>query len=190
MADNWQLDPFIEAFGKTIRVVDANLLLSKAASELAIKEADRKKRNALFNRAGKAIKGIRPYRKTKGERAELAVMAGRILARKTEAEKQFGTPEQVDEALGSAIANYVILVETADLGDPEVLPFLEIAYHECIPLMIERENWADAIEYASASLKEFERSKFAVDIRNWLNEATIKQRASAAAAAPAPVATP
>lgn len=176
------LEKVIEEYGRTKRVVEANLLMSRAASEVGMREPDKKKRHTMFNRAARAIKDIRPYRKTPAELAELDVQAGRILARKAKAEKQFGTPEDAAQAQGSAIANYLIMIDSAKVGDITVAPYLESAYHECVPLMMEIERWDDAVEYASAYLQLFERGKYVVDLRNWLNEAQINQRTAAAMA--------
>jgi hypothetical protein len=55
----------------------------------------------------------------------------------------------------------------------EISPHLEESFRIAIPLMLKVNEPADAKEYAERYLALYPNGRFATDVRNWLNEATI-----------------
>jgi len=85
----------------------------------------------------------------------------------------------VREARGLSAATY----ETIMLGDhrnAELRDFLEIAFHECIPILLSMEKWQDAFDDAERYIELFPGGKFLSDIRGYRTQARTKLATSGA----------
>jgi len=154
---------------------------------MGLRETDAGKRSDLFNSAVKAVKRVRKFDTTAKGRAMTNLRAGEIYELKMKAEQEMGDPEKAIEYRQEAIAAYqtILLFENPDVA--ELRPYIEDAYHKCMPLMIEAETWDDIIEDAERYFDIFPQGKYPLDIRKWYNKARAKQ-AMSGAEAPAPVA--
>jgi TolA-binding protein len=172
------------------RLVDVNLILSRAASEQGLRESDADKRIDCFNAAVVAMKTVKTYRTNVLERAATDLEVGRLLTRKARAEEKFGTADGVRKYKGQAVAAYQALLMSADPSNTIIGPVLEDAYHECLPLMVEIKRWQDALDDCNAYLEAFPGGKYASDIRNLKNQASIELSVGSDSKAPAPEAKP
>lgn len=161
--------------GYTVEVCYA---LSRAYRTLAIAESDDDARFELFNKAVRAMKRVRQFEKTKGGRARSDLEVARIFAQKAHAEETYGSAEKAREYRRDAIAAYETLILLQSAGDPDVRPTLEEAYHECIPLLLEIERWADVVQDCERYLEEFPMGRYVVDIRNARNQARVRVAAT------------
>jgi len=168
------------------RLVDVDLLLSRAASEQGMRESDADKRLDYFNSAVVAMKTVKTYRTNLLERATTDVEVGRLLTRKARAEEKFGKPETIRKAKGQAIAGYQAFLMSADPANSIIGPVLEEAYHECLPLMVEIKSWQDVDDDCKAYLEAFPNGKYAAEIRNLKNQAGIELSVGDGAKKPAP----
>lgn len=168
------LKDFLGKFPTSGYTVPVCLALSQSYAELGMKEADAAKRQLLFNDSVKAINQAKKYEKSLGGGAELNLGVARIYVRKAAAEQQFGTPATVKDARGLAAATY----QTIMLGDHrngELREYIEVAFHECIPLLLTMERWQDAYEDSGRYLELFPGgAKFASDIRGYRTQARVK----------------
>ncbi len=160
------LSDLLARFANTGFTVPACLALSQAYAELAMKQADRNERANLFNDSIKTMNRARLFEKTPGGRERLNVGVARIYTRKATSEEQFGARQDVTEARGFAVATYLMLINLADPRDPEVRQQIEIAYIECLPLMLAMEKWEDVVTNADRFSKLFPRSTSLSEIRS------------------------
>jgi len=183
------LEDLFARFPNTVLTIEASFYLSKAYSEMGIREKDENKRFELFNLAVKAVKRVRRFDTSAKGRAMTNLRVGEIYELKMKAEQEMGSPEKAVEYRQEAIAAYqtILLFENPDVA--EIRPFVEDAYHKCMPLMLEAEEWGDVIEDAERYFQIFPRGKHIQDIRKWHNKARAKQ-AAAGAVAPAPEGEP
>ena len=168
------------------RLVDVNLLLSRAASEQGMREQDADKRLDYFNSAVVAMKLVKTYRTNVQERATSDVEVGRLLTRKALAEEKFGKPDGVRKYKGQAIAAYQALLMSADPSDETLAPIIETAYHESLPLMVDIKRWQDVVDDCNAYLEAFPRGKWVTDVRTLKNQASIEISVGGGSKAPAP----
>lgn len=156
------------------RLLDVNLLLGRAASEQGMREPDAGKRVELFNMAVNAMKLVKTYRTNQLDRATTDVQVGRLLTRKARAEEKFGTPEGARKYKGQAIAAYEALIMQSDPSNDEIVPVLQDAYHECLPLMAEIKVWQDLLDDCNTYLKNFPTGKYVTDVRTLKSQAEIE----------------
>ncbi|MEI8352941.1 MAG: tetratricopeptide repeat protein [Lentisphaerota bacterium] len=169
----------------SIRLVDVDLLLSRAASEQGRLEPDADKRMDCFNRAIVAMKTVKTYRTNVLERALTDLEVGRLLTRKARAEEKFGTADGVRKAKGQAIAAYQVLLMSADSANVVIAPLLEDAYHECLPLMVEIKRWQDVADDCNAYLEAFPGGKYTAEVRILKNQVGIELAVGGGATTPA-----
>ncbi len=167
------LEGFLKDFPRSALTIDANLKLSHAASRLAVDLADRAERVALFNKAVAAMRVVRGIRTGAGELAATDNDIGRLLLLQAEAERRHGQEDRARAITMQAIAHWITVLDSADASRPEVAPHLEESFRQCIPLMLDVGEPADARDYALRYLELFPGGRFVTDVRNWLNEATI-----------------
>ncbi len=174
------LDKFIAANPTSYTVLDANLLLSKAAAQAAFEEQDRNNRIKLFNRAIAAIRAVKQYKKSAKDLAEIEIQVGRILETKIEVERKYNNQDLVSRYIGEAASHYQQFVMATDRKNAEVLPSLETAYRQSIKLMLEMKKYADGTSvYKDVKadcedyLSLFPGGRYITDIRASLTEAEI-----------------
>jgi len=159
--------------------VESCYLLGSSYSELAVTETDKDKRFDLFNLAVKALNKVRKYDQTEAGAAKSGVEVARISERKAKAEEQFGgDAESIRKYRGDAIAAYQTLLMMSDLNNQEVRPFLEQAFFECLPLMMQLELYQDVFDDCGKYLETFPRGKYVNDIRGWRSSAKVKLASS------------
>ena len=166
------LEQYLTEYPKSAGIIDANLLLAKALSQLASKTADAEQRMQHFNKAVDALKFVQRYQKTRPDKALMDIEVGRLLILKSLAENEFGTPATVRKYQDQAIAAYQSLILTADATDGTLA--LELAYTECLPLLVKTERWLDTVDDATEFLRLYPQSRHAVDVENWLNRAKVQ----------------
>ena len=149
------LTRMLEAYPNSKSSLEASLLLSQAYSRIAEEEADADKRLGLFNDSIKAMQRVAKFARTSGEKANVNIEVARIHVLRAAAEKAFGSTESAREALDKAVASYQTLILLQDPNDAEVRPYIDTAYGECLPLLLETERYTDAIENADAYETEF-----------------------------------
>lgn len=164
------LKTLVTDYPNSRRIIEANLLLSQAYSELGAREANADKRFDIFNKAVLAMKTVRKFAKTTDIKYRSDIGVARIQLRKARAEDKFGDKVRAVELVNESIATYQTLVLLGNPDDPEARPHIEAAYHECIPLMLETERWEDVVEDTGGYLAEFRRGKYLIDIRKWQNQ--------------------
>ncbi|MEI7947001.1 MAG: tetratricopeptide repeat protein [bacterium] len=179
------LTNLVAALKGSSRLVDVNLLLSRAASEQGMREQDSDKRLDAFNTAVVAMKTVKIYRTNLLERASTDMEVGRLLTRKARAEEKFGGSVAVRKYKGQAIAAYQSLLMSSDPANVIIRPVLEDAYHECLPLLADIKRWQDLVDDCNAYLDAFPNGKYATDIRNLKNQASIEISTGGGAKTPA-----
>ncbi|MFC1499336.1 tetratricopeptide repeat protein, partial [Verrucomicrobiota bacterium] len=174
-------DLLFEEYPNSGYTIEAAFYLSRAASELARKESDDKKRFGSFNKSIQAMKKMRQHakaRKDTGKMAESDVEIARINELKAQSEEEYGNTEQDKEKAGEyrdkAVATYQQFIMFANYDDPKVRPHLGNALHECINLFIQIERWENAIEDAKRYEKLFKKGPHLLDVRKWKKRAEAK----------------
>ncbi len=56
-------------------------------------------------------------------------------------------------------------------NDPAIAPVLEKVYYDCIPLVLEHKQNADAAEYCKEYLNLFPNGKYVTEVKTWLSQA-------------------
>lgn len=174
------LDAFIAANPTSYRVLDANLLLSRAAAQAAFEEKDRNSRIKLFNRAIEAIRAVRPYRKGAKNLADIEMEVGSILETKAEVERKYDNPELVRRYIGEAASHYQKFLMGTDKRNAELHGPIELAYRNSLKLMLEMKTYADGTPVyedvkadCEAYLSLFPNGRFVTDVRAFATEAEI-----------------
>lgn len=164
----------LKDYPNSINTIEANMVLSNAYAQLGRREANAEKRFEFFNLAIKAMKDARKYELTPENQMRSDVGIARIQLLKARAEEEFGTKEKAAGYRNDAVGTYQILIATASFNDPAVRRYIEEAYHECIPLLLEMERWTDVLEDADRFLELFPNSRWEADVRNWRNQARVR----------------
>lgn len=174
------LDAFIAANPTSYRVLDANLMLSRAAAEAAFEEKERNNRIKLFNRAVEAIRAVRAYKKGAKALADIEIEVGRILETKAEVERKYDNPDLVKRYIGEAASHYQKFLMGSDKRNAELYDSMEMAYRNSIKLMLEMKEYADGTPVyedvkaeCEAYLSLFPNGRFVTDIRAYATEADI-----------------
>jgi TolA-binding protein len=172
---------FIKEFSGYALMLDANDLLSRAASEAGMRAKDDLKRKMLFNDAVDAMKQVRQRRTNQVDMAKSDIEVGRIMARKAQAEVEFNKPEAAEDSRGKALISYQAFIDSTDAANLALAPLVETAYAESLPLLLAHKKWRFAAENCEAYLTTFPRGRFVSQMRTWLNQAQIELGASAGA---------
>jgi tetratricopeptide (TPR) repeat protein len=168
------LEELMTKYPNTGFTVEASLQLSTAYADLGMKEADDDKRFDLFNNSVKWMRKVRQFHTEPGDVAQSDVEVGKILKRKAAAEKEFGTPDQVERYRNDAIATFQTLILLGDINNPKVRQQIDEAYYECMPLLLEAEKWKDVRDDCDRYLELFPSGKHVLDIRKWRSKARVK----------------
>ena len=169
-----KLNAFIADYPNYTLMLDAKLLFCTAASEAGKVEKDAKKRKELFDNAIEAMKDVRKRRTTPLDKAQADVEIGRIMSRKAKAEAEFGSKERANEFRGQAAISYQGFIDSADMANAQILPLVETAYFESVPLLIESGEWEIVDENADAYLQTFPHGRYRTDFISWKNQAKIE----------------
>lgn len=191
------LDTLLNDYPKSGLTVEASLHLSRAYSEMAVKEPNEVARFDLFNLAVKAMQKVWKHDRTQARRVESAVGVGRIIVLKSVAESEFNkTPDGKDLAAkykNDAIASYQTVIMLVDPSEEGVGRHMQEAYADCIPLMLEtatgeNKRFANVIEDCENYLKLYPEGKHVIDIQRWKTRASTKlaQLGSGVPVTPAP----
>lgn len=146
---------------------------SQAFAAIASQTSDEKSRFGLFNEAVTAMKRAERFASDAGTKTKLSVGTARIIERKVEAEKKFGTKEKAEAYRNEAIAAYQGIIMFRDAKDPAVAPYLQEAYLYCLPLMLKTERYEDVMHDAKNYMKYFPNGKYIGEIRSFMNKARI-----------------
>ncbi|MBN2302232.1 MAG: tetratricopeptide repeat protein [Lentisphaerae bacterium] len=166
------LDDMLEQYPKSAYTVEACLFLSETYSELGRKEQNEQDRKLLFNRAINALKRVRKFVSTDGERAETDIRIARILYLKSQAEAEFGDVKKASDYRDEAIATYQMLVLLGDPNNKETAPHITTAFVECLPLLFEAGKFKNVIEDSDKFMEYFPSDrKYAGQVRKWRNKA-------------------
>ncbi|MBR4614440.1 MAG: hypothetical protein IKO55_02440, partial [Kiritimatiellae bacterium] len=184
------IDTFLKdkELGRTRQFVDANRLLVDVASEEGRVERNDQERVHLFNIAVKALQTVRAYGTPRGEDgkpkavsewsdaerradAELKLKSSEVVLDQLAAEKKLGLDDKVEETRGRAIVAFEGMLMSMKKNDPAIAPVLEKVYYDCIPLVLEHKQNADAAEYCKEYLNLFPNGKYVTEVKTWLSQA-------------------
>ena len=169
-----KLNAFIKDYPNYTLMIDAKLLYCTAASEAGRVEKDKARRKELFDTAIEAMKDVKKRRTSAVDKANADIEIGRIMTRKAKAEKEFGDEERANDFRGQALISYQGFIDSVDKANAQLLPIVEIAYFESIPLLIESGDWDIVDENADSYLSTFPHGKYRTDFTAWKNQAKIE----------------
>ena len=169
-----KLNAFIKDYPNYTLMIDAKLLYCTAASEAGRGEKDAKLRKVLFDTAIEAMKDVKKRRTSAVDKATADIEIGRIMTRKAKAEKEFGDEERAKDFRGQALISYQGFIDSVDRANAQLLPIVETAYFESVPLLIESGDWDIVDENADAYLATFPHGKYRTDFTAWKNQAKIE----------------
>ncbi|MFW5871018.1 MAG: tetratricopeptide repeat protein [Verrucomicrobiota bacterium] len=178
------LDKLLEDYPRSQQIIEACLFASRAYSEMAAAEENGDKRVKLFNQAVKRMRKVRQYTNDPALLAKSDLEVARIDRRKAQAEKKFGSEQKTARYRNKAIATYQILIMNANVQNEEVRPYIQDAYNECIPLMLEAENWDDVINDSNTYISQFPGGKYLATIQQLRSRAQTRQAMEGGSQAP------
>ena len=184
-----KLQAFIKDYPNLSIVIDAYLLLSQASSEAGLVEKNGDHRFDLFNVSIDAMKEVKKRRTNDVESASCDIETGRIMARKAKAEAEFGDARKAAEYRGKALISYQVFIDSVVPGATRLLPLVEVAYYESVPLLIDHGQWEVVTDNCNEYLQRFPQGKYASQFNAWKNQAKI-ELGDKGGAAPAPAAKP
>ncbi len=156
------IEELMAQYTNTGHKVEAGFILDRAYAELGGKETDAAKRTDYFN---KAIKSLNMVRLVGGKEPEIRARA------------DFETA-QVQLLQGNkdeAQASFQRLLLLSDVGNPKVMPWVEKAVEQGVPLVMELGRYADVIDLCEIYLKSFPQGRVVDKVRQWRDQAKIKQ---------------
>ncbi len=185
---------FIKDYPNITLVLDANILLSEAASEAGKLEKDFEKRKELFNAAIDAMKYVRGRRTNDVEQAQADIQVGDIMTRKADAEEQNGEAERANRFRGDALVSFQAFIDSVQPNNTRLLPYVEEAYSKLIPIQVKQAEskhplWEFVLENAEDYIRRFPRGRYRASIEPVLARARIEVGEKAAPAADAPATT-
>lgn len=170
------LDELLTKYTNTGYKVEANFILSRAYADLGSKETDASKRRAQFNKSIKALNTVR-------------LMAGKEPDVRARADFETAHIQLLQGEKNEAQASYQRLILLGDIGNPKVVPWIERAVEEGVPLVMELGRFEDVVELCEIYLKNIPQGRLTDKVRVWRDQAKVKQisgqPAAAAPAAPA-----
>ena len=169
-----KLNSFINDYPNYTLMLDAKLLYCTAASEAGRTEKDSDKRKVLFDTAISAMKDVKKRRTTAVDKAQADIEIGRIMSRKAKAEAEFGTEARAEDFRGQATISYQGFIDSADMSNAQLLPYVETAYFEAVPLLIDSGAWDIIDENANSYLTTFPNGRYRTDFISWKNQAKIE----------------
>ncbi|MBQ6247498.1 MAG: hypothetical protein IJK04_11570, partial [Kiritimatiellae bacterium] len=169
-----KLNAFIKDYPNYTLMIDAKLLYCTAASEAGRDEKDKARRKELFDTAIEAMKDVKKRRTSAVDKGTADIEIGRIMTRKAKAEKEFGDEARAEDFRGQAIISYQGFIDSVDMANAQLLPLVETAYFEAVPLLIESKAWDIIDENADAYLSTFPHGKYRTDFTAWKNQAKIE----------------
>ncbi len=169
-----KLKSFIADYPRYELMIDAKLLYCTAASEAGAQEKDGARRKELFDTAISAMKDVKKRRTTVIDKAQADIEIGRIMSRKARAEAEFGTPERAENFRGMAVISYQGFIDSVDLSNGELMPYVETAYYEATPLLIEGGFWDIIDKNADSYLATFPQGRYRTEFIAWKNQARIE----------------
>lgn len=165
---------FVEDYPNYTLMIDAKLLFCTAASEAGRVEKEFASRKKLFDDAIDAMRFVKQRRTNQFDKATADIEIGRIMSRKAKAESEFGTPDRAEDFRGQAIISYQSFIDSVDLRNGKLLPLVETAYFESMPLLIDAGFWDVISENADSYLQTFAHGKYRTDFTAWKNQAQIE----------------
>jgi tetratricopeptide (TPR) repeat protein len=178
------LEKLFQEYPRTSFTVDATYDLSRALARLAAGESDAEKRRDIFNKSIVAMQKVLNYDPQR--RGQVNVEVARIQELKAEAERNGGNVASADRFRNEAIAAYQTVILFEDAQDANVRPHLEDAFHACIRLFLEAEQWQDAFDDANEYLKVFRDPKYEAEVRSWRSKAAAKLKTMDSPGMPVP----
>lgn len=169
-----KLQNFVGYYSGLATVIDAYLLLSQASSEAGLVEKDNDHRFDLFNISLSAMKEVKKRRTNDLEVAQCDIETGRIMSRKATSEAQFGDKNKAAEYRGKALISYQVFIDSIRPNDVLRLPLVEVAFYECVPLLIAHGQWDLVSDNCNDYLRRFPKGKFASQFNAWKNQAKIE----------------
>lgn len=168
------LETLLNDYPRSGYTTKATLLLSEAYSELAKDEEDNNKRILIFNKAVTALNKSRSFEKSPEGNARLDIELSRIYKRKADAENQYGDKEKAKKYINDSIAAYQKLILFGNPEETGVTKYIETAYTECIPLLLETERWSDVVDDCDSYMELFPNGKNIREVRSLRGKAKVK----------------
>jgi tetratricopeptide (TPR) repeat protein len=165
-------------YPKSAYRVDIGMYMNRGCNALAPALGDALSRKKQFNEGVLALKKARGAVRTVAQRAMLDLAVARTETAKAVAETKHGNAEGAKDYKGSAVASYQVMLLSAYTADPLARPYVEDAYADCIPLMIEIEFYQDAIEQCDTYLRKFREGTYAVEVAGWKRRARARMAAA------------
>ena len=137
------LEKFIDGNSKSFSIIEANDLLSQAATMAAFEEPNREERINLFNRSFNSLQLVEKYLTGNKDKAEIVVKKGAILEKKIDVERSFNNQDLVDQYIAEAALHYQRFTVSANNQDAAVRPSLEYAYFRLVTLLLEMKEYGD-----------------------------------------------
>jgi len=182
------LDALLDEYKNTGHTVGACFALSKAYSALGEKETGELERMNRFRAAQKQLRIANRFLAARTNEAGVArteLEAGRVAMRYARlAQKGGGAATYADQRQNASGAFYSLILKGETVGK-EGMVYLEEAYIEYIPLVLEIEHWADAKEACEQYLKLFPHGRALPAVASWLNKAEGGVQSDKARAQPA-----
>jgi tetratricopeptide (TPR) repeat protein len=140
--------------------VEANFLLCRAYSEVAVKETDGVKKQAAFAQAAAAINQARKFIKDSGLSAR--------------ADYETAHLQTMEGKKSDAMASYARIILLLSPNDAKVAPWYELAVEEGLPLLMEMKQYGEVVDGGEAYLKAFPKGRLVNQVRQWRDQAKVK----------------
>lgn len=179
------LRTLLKKYPKSSFWVEIGMYMNKGCNAIAPTLGNAKQRKITFNEGVLALKKARRYVKTIQERGMLDLAVARTETAKATAEIKHQNPEAAKAYRGKAMVSYQVMLLSQYARDPQARFYIEEAYAECIPLMVEDAFYQEALEQCNAYLQTFRDGRYGAKVTGWKRRTQARMAAAGLKAAPA-----
>ncbi len=154
------METLFERYPKSAYSIEAGFILSQSYARMATEMDSKQNRADTFQKAISALRRVRRIAEKPVDRAR--------------ADYELAVIQDLMDNRQDALASYLRLFLLGNVEDPEVRPWVEKAYVEAMPRLIESGQYEEIIDTSRVYQEMFPRGRWINETRRWRNEAIDK----------------
>ncbi len=151
------METLFERYPQSAYSIEAGFLLSQSYARMATEMDSKQNRADTFQKAISALRRVRRIAEKPVDRAR--------------ADYELAVIQDLMDNRQDALASYLRLFLLGNVDDPEVRPWVEKAYVEAMPRLIEAGQYEEIIDTSRVYQEIFPRGRWINETRRWRNEA-------------------
>lgn len=149
------MEELFERYPRSAQSIEAGFLLSRSYARMASRMDDQRQRADTFQQSIRTLRQVRRI-------AEKPVHRAR-------ADYELAAIQELMNARQDALASYLRLFLLGDADDPDTRPWVEKAYAQAVPLLIEAGQYEEILDTVRAYQEMFPAGTWIEETRRWRN---------------------